>query len=368
MSSMESHDGASSTNSLYKQDREPWLAGLWSMAFPGLGQLYARRSLRAAVFSLCFVVTLGLGVFEVVSCGTNTIVGFVLIAAALLAHVVAIIEAVYVSKKGNSQDFEVIRRSKPDPFYAVFLSAIFPGLGHMILLRRWARGAILFFLALILNFATLPIFPKFLTQVFWAFVAFDAFAAANERRVSSLRLISAAVPIVLLSIESLAIDKVFSRYDWGTLQIGIASGASGLPEVEPGDVIVTNASEALEFSRGDLVSIGRDFRFHGHRVSKRVVAFAGENVEITGGKVFVNGEELSEYGFGSRSYFTDSACVYALPGRPSKVPDGHVFVLGDNSLTSRDSRHVGPIPMEIIEGINCKVIWPPWRIKHLRHS
>jgi signal peptidase I len=87
---------------------------------------------------------------------------------------------------------------------------------------------------------------------------------------------------------------------------------------------------------------------------KRVVGLPGEEVEISGGYVYINGERLEEP-------FTEAE---TRPGRQNKVlvPPLHVFVLGDNRNHSNDSRSFGPVPIENIVGRAWLSYWPPEEI------
>jgi signal peptidase I len=44
------------------------------------------------------------------------------------------------------------------------------------------------------------------------------------------------------------------------------------------------------------------------------------------------------------------------------VPQGHVFLQGDNPGMSMDSRHYGPVPIGLVQGIVAYRIWPPNRL------
>ena len=86
---------------------------------------------------------------------------------------------------------------------------------------------------------------------------------------------------------------------------------------------------------------------------KRVVAVAGDVVQVKGGELYVNGvsrgKELKlepiQYQFG-----------------PFTVPDGDVFVMGDNRNNSFDSHVWGPLPKERIIGRATVKYWPPQKI------
>lgn len=87
---------------------------------------------------------------------------------------------------------------------------------------------------------------------------------------------------------------------------------------------------------------------------KRVVGLPGDMVEVDGGAIYVNGEELVEK-------FETRAPDYSHYG-PITVPPGEVFVLGDNRSNSQDSHVIGTVPIRNIEGRAEAVFWPPKRI------
>ncbi|HEY3423995.1 MAG TPA: signal peptidase I [Negativicutes bacterium] len=91
---------------------------------------------------------------------------------------------------------------------------------------------------------------------------------------------------------------------------------------------------------------------------KRVVAIAGDTIEVKDGRVFVNGQLLNE------PYILEKTRgSYAL----NTVPEGHIFVMGDNRNNSEDSRFpdVGFVPLELIKGKAIMVFWPIDHIKSL---
>ena len=87
---------------------------------------------------------------------------------------------------------------------------------------------------------------------------------------------------------------------------------------------------------------------------KRVIALPGEHIQISDGKVYINGEELEEdYLQDDVTTSADQAIYYDLV-----VPEGCVFVMGDNRDASTDSRMFGCIPIDKIEGKVWIRFWP----------
>ncbi len=85
---------------------------------------------------------------------------------------------------------------------------------------------------------------------------------------------------------------------------------------------------------------------------KRVIGLPGDTVEGREGAVWVNGQRLVE------PYLKEPDAPIA-PFGPVVVPEGQLFVMGDNRAASQDSRYFGPIPEEDVVGNAFVIIWPP---------
>jgi signal peptidase I len=104
--------------------------------------------------------------------------------------------------------------------------------------------------------------------------------------------------------------------------------------------------------RGDIVVV--DPPGGGTALIKRVVGLPGDEVRVTRGHTWINGSLLDEpwvaY-FGGRNY------------GPARVPQGYLFIMGDNRVESLDSRAIGPVPIEKVRGRAWLIYWP---INHSR--
>jgi len=124
--------------------------------------------------------------------------------------------------------------------------------------------------------------------------------------------------------------QVVSSSMEGTISVdnrvfGLRSGFVFTPHTR-GDIIVFASPIPHEFSEAFI---------------KRIIALPGETIEIINGQVLINGELLTE------SYITEPV-QHDLT--LTLVPDGHLFVMGDNRNNSRDSREFGTIPIDSVIG------------------
>jgi signal peptidase I len=99
--------------------------------------------------------------------------------------------------------------------------------------------------------------------------------------------------------------------------------------------------------RGDIVVI----QVEGFEIPliKRVIGLSGEMVQIQDNQVLIDGQPVAE------SYLSE---VMQNDFGPTQVPDGHIFVMGDNRRASNDSRYFGAVPLENIIGRAWVSYWP----------
>lgn len=119
-----------------------------------------------------------------------------------------------------------------------------------------------------------------------------------------------------------------------------------LAKIERGDIVVfTSPSSSLQNIDGSAQTL-----------VKRVIAIAGDHLQIIDNIVYLNGQVLEENYINSNGMDTPDIDVY--------VSEGNVFCMGDNRNHSTDSRFFGQVPLKNIEGrcfaikgLNGKLRW-----------
>ena len=163
-------------------------------------------------------------------------------------------------------------------------------------------------------------------------------------------LISAALVLVL----------VFSFF----FRIIQVDGASMVPTLQNGDKLIVWGA-GYEPQRGDVVIVD-SYTAYGKPLVKRVIAKGGDTISIdyASGTVTINGEVLDE------DYIAEPTYLGYDVEFPYTVPEGTVFVMGDNRNNSSDSRTdmVGNIKRENIIGKAWLRIWPVSDFGVLQHQ
>ncbi len=97
---------------------------------------------------------------------------------------------------------------------------------------------------------------------------------------------------------------------------------------------------------------------------KRLIAFGGETVEIREGQIYINGGRLENpLSIATRFYYNREDWDFAKKGQKILVPKEHLFMLGDNSAQSSDSRNWGFVRRKDVVGRAVLIWWPPNRLR-----
>lgn len=159
----------------------------------------------------------------------------------------------------------------------------------------------------------------------------------------------------LLKIAGIVLLALVALFVVSRTLIGVSfvSGMSMYPTYSNGQMVFYNRTDK-SFDVGDVIAMNYlDGDSGGSFYIKRIVAVAGDTVEIRDGALYVNGE-LSPYGEGITEEATSGNVTY-----PLTVPENRVFVAGDNrginpdtgSLYSIDSRTFGPVSTAQLLGV-----------------
>ena len=125
------------------------------------------------------------------------------------------------------------------------------------------------------------------------------------------------------------------------------------PTFSPGDRLLVRRTprRTFGFERGDVVVV-RDGPDGERRHLKRVIGLPRECVRQSDGALLINDRPLDE------NYLGGLPAVIGLDDVTWKLGDGEFFLLGDNRGRSTDSRQLGPVRLENIEGtVRCR-FWP----------
>ncbi|WP_433749679.1 signal peptidase I [Falsibacillus pallidus] len=138
----------------------------------------------------------------------------------------------------------------------------------------------------------------------------------------------------------------------------VVDGLSMMPTLHNGDRMIVN-----KFGKPDRFDI---VVFHAPEQKdyiKRVIGLPGDKIQYKNDILYINGKAYKEpyldqykknVGDGP---LTEDFTLKDYTGK-DRVPEGEVFVMGDNRRGSKDSRHIGTIPMSKIVGDAHIIYWP----------
>jgi signal peptidase I len=118
---------------------------------------------------------------------------------------------------------------------------------------------------------------------------------------------------------------------------------------KPGDIIVFHAEASRDYI-------------------KRVIAVAGDTVEVKNDQLLVNGKVVDEPYLAQHKEQAkqQGEPVFTKDFSPVKIPSEHIFVMGDNRLNSHDSRAIGPVAVSTVVGRAEFTFWPLGSIRMTR--
>lgn len=337
--------------------KEPWLAVILSAFVSGIGQIYSARIRRGCILIVIEIFLSCLAVWLIFSLTGNIKVGVALFLLLSVIRIWNLFDAYKCAKKVNTEDFEISRKENKDPWLAVFLSDLIPGLGQIYIKRQlWGIVFIVASVLLLTVKMTYPLLFFGLWAIFSAFVCYHAYIFSPVHRETSKRLI-VIVAIIILGWE-LSAYNYFPMKEY-FVEAFKMTPSSMEPTLKSGDRMLVRKSGKYTPKRGDVIVFKSPMDPNIPWV-KRVVAFESESVEIKDEKLYIDGKKLECPALQKIAYV--SIGELGVEGKPFTVPKNCLFVLGDNSSNSRDSRFYGAIPETDLIGKAYKIYWPPKRM------
>ena len=138
------------------------------------------------------------------------------------------------------------------------------------------------------------------------------------------------------------------------------------PTLMEGDRIMVNKFiyKFREPQRGDVIVFvspedkKKDF-------IKRLIGLPGERLEISNGLVLINDKAIETPSIIRERYYYNRG-DFGEAGQAVEIPDDAYYALGDNSISSRDSRYWGFLPKKYLIGKAFLIYWPPTRIRLIK--
>lgn len=350
--------------------RKPWLGVFLNFfCFPGIGYFYSRQFRKGAVFLLLAVVACimmfvllffeRIPLWKIVSGGGAFYFALALyVSFDVFKHI----------KKQNPNEYEIVRKSKKDPWAAVFLSFLWPGLGHLYL-RRGISFVVLSLLNIVVFLGIQVIDNAVLNnlllqlgyKVFYCglIAAYSYWLSSlGDRRGHPLR--GAFFPMACRGGCQLVLCIFVLIFVSYIAQLYRIPTGSMEPTIFSGDTVFVSKIAYWDKSPqpGDMVVFQKDSEPAPY--IKRVVAVGGQTVQVNDQGVLIIDEK--EVIYDDINYHIDEKMLGVLRNRQFltdgrfQVPSGFYYVIGDNYSQSYDSRDFGPLKKDEIIGKAIRII------------
>lgn len=167
--------------------------------------------------------------------------------------------------------------------------------------------------------------------------------------------------ISLLILTSNPSEEMIKKIpEYYQTNLAFLSGSSMEPTLSSVGILLFKKKEL--YKRGDIIGVTDEELNERNKVNKkkivygkRLIAFEGELIRIKDGKIYIDGKEILEPRIKKIIYKNLGESKYGV-WENYRIPKGHVYVLGDNSSNSYDSRYFGALPIENIQGALLKTI------------
>lgn len=189
---------------------------------------------------------------------------------------------------------------------------------------------------------------------------FEASEAADPEGGGQRELMPAWLDFLLTALVTIAVVLFVRAFVADTYEVPTGSM---LETIQLGDRLVgEKLSYRFRAPRAGEVVTFQDPTDARITLIKRVIATEGQTVDLVDGIVFVDGVALDEpYVLGKESWPIDrfAPTLSEEISYPYVVPEGHVWVMGDNRTNSLDSRYFGAVPIDTVAARALFIFWPP---------
>ncbi|MEO0869148.1 MAG: signal peptidase I, partial [Cyanobacteria bacterium J06642_11] len=275
----------------------PWLAVNYSLIFPGLGQLYSSFWLKGITLILISSAMLIYATWSIFGANGQTMGGFWTIGCFLLVYCFSILDAYRGTQPGYASRIAVPRSS--DPWYAVFLSQLLPGLGHLYLQQAFAAG--LFLITGILTTWLANSMPQLvpIPPLIWAVSCYHVYISFPHRMSRS----SNAIAFLILGLFLVRLSLA-STPGWVHQMVEqcIVPSDSMVPTLQVDDRLFVRRNQTYRPKTGDIIVFTPPKKAFEDLPEadetllyvKRVVGVPGQQIFVKDGLVYVDNQPLPE--------------------------------------------------------------------------